>query len=187
MTRPNPCENDRSFAKGNINYSVKYNSGNTSVYGSVLSNRAFIVQKDYQNDRDWGIYKDGTSHYTFESSEFTPISEERYAELFAEYDFQKLLRALVEGIRRGILILDLSSSFILNQGAEAEFYKLFCGNSQPDPNVDPTELFRYFRLNIYSDRHLEISFADSNIGFDRVGDSDFYPPFTPPSQIRALQ
>lgn len=185
--RPHPSETVRSFAEGNINYYVKYNSDNTHVFGSVLSNRAFIVQKDYQNGRNWGIYKDGTSHYTFESSAFTPISAERYAELFEEYDFQKLLRAMVEGIRREILVLESSGTFNLVQGAEAEFYKLFCGNSQPDPNVDPAELFRYFRLNTYSDGHLEISFADRQIGFSEVGDSNFNPPFTPPSQIRALQ
>lgn len=186
--RPHPSEIVRSFAEGNINYYVEYHSDNTHVSGSVLSNRAYIVQKG--NGRDWGIYKDGTSHYTFESSEFTPISAERYAELFAEYDFQKVLRSLLEGIRRGILILSSSGSsdsFILNQGAEAEFYKLFCGNSQPDPNVDPTELFRNFRFNIHSDVYLEISFIDSNIGFYEVEDSYFYPPFTPPSQICAFQ
>lgn len=189
--RPHPSETVRSFAEGNINYYVKYNSDNTRVSGSVLSNRAFIVQTDHQNGRDWGIYKDGTSHYTFESSAFTPISAERYAELFEEYDFQKLLRAMVEGIRREILVLESSGTFNLVQGAESEFYKLFCGNSQPNPNVDPTEMFRYFRLHVFdsnaSSAHFEISFADSNISFNQIGDSDFYPPFTPPSQIRALQ
>lgn len=188
---PHPSETVRSFAEGNINYYVKYNSDNTRVSGSVLSNRAFIVQTDHQNGRDWGIYKDGTSHYTFESSEFTPISAERYAELFEEYDFQKLLRAMVEGIRREILVLESSGTFNLVQGAESEFYKLFCGNSQPNPNVDPTEMFRNFRLHVYDsnakDKYLQISFADSNISFNQVGDSDFHPPFTPPSQIRALQ
>lgn len=188
---PHPSETVRSFAEGNINYYVKYNSDNTRVSGSVLSNCAFIVQTDHQNGRDWGIYKDGTSHYTFESSEFTPISAERYAELFEEYDFQKLLRAMVEGIRREILVLESSGTFNLVQGAESEFYKLFCGNSQPNPNVDPTEMFRNFRLHVYDsnakDTYLQISFADSNISFNQVGDSDFHPPFTPPSQIRALQ
>lgn len=184
--RPHSSEIVRSFAEGNINYYVEYHSDNTHVSGSVLSNRAYIVQKG--NGRNWGIYRDGTSHYTFESSEFTPISAERYAELFEEYDFQKLLRAMVEGIRREILVLESSGTFNLVQGAESEFYKLFCGNSQPDPNVDPTELFRNFRFDIYSDgAHVSTSFADRHIGFYEAGDSDFHPPFTPPSQIRALQ
>lgn len=84
-----------------------------------------------------------------------------------------MLCALVEGIRREILILGSSDSFILKQGAESEFYKLFCGNSQPDTNVDPTEMFRNFRLDVNSDPsyvYLDITFTDSEtIRFTKVG------------------
>lgn len=175
---PHPSETVRAFAEGNINYMVVHHLGNSYVSGNISSDSTYIMQEDYQTGRRWGISKKGTSHFTFdytlfEPSEFTPISAERYAELFEEYDFQKVLRALVEGIRREILILGSSDSFILKQGAESEFYKLFCGNSQLDTNVDPTEMFRNFRLDVNSDPsyvYLDITFTDSEtICFTKVG------------------